>query len=156
LTNAFLLKRKDIKPIILFQNNLISNLNLSYYLVIYSVHKEYTKIFIYPLDSSLVLKLILSGKNINSESINKIINVLKNFKILHSSGIVSVNDKFLYEVYIYGYLRWRDEITNYYYIIKNIEGIDSLEEEWIKLSKMKKRKINNLMRKTNIKDDKND
>ncbi|MHA1341248.1 MAG: hypothetical protein ACTSRZ_19470 [Promethearchaeota archaeon] len=138
LTTAFILRRRHIKPIILYQNQLIVKKKSPYFLLIYSTSSDYTKLTIYPIDTNIILKLILSGKNLTNNSIGKIVEVLNKFKIIHTSGIVAFKDKFLYELYISGHFGWKDEITNYYYILKKIEGIEKLEEEWIRyLSKIK-------------------
>jgi hypothetical protein len=64
--------------------------------------------------------------------VNKIIEVLSKFKILHTSGIVAIKNGFLYELYIEGITGEDKSIPEYYYKLKKIDGVDSLEEEWIK------------------------
>ena len=78
------------------------------------------------------MKVIISGKNLNHIVIAKIAEVLKDFDIIHTSGIVKIKNGFLYEMYLSGNFGSNKEITQYYYKLKKIYGVDKLEEEWIR------------------------
>lgn len=134
LTTAYLLDKEKIESIILKNWALVEQSVKPFFLVIYSRNTEFTKATIYPVDYELVSKVIIGGANIDQSVIAEIARILVDFEILHTSGIVAISDGFLYEMYIAGEFGTRSEIKEYYYKLRKIPGVESLEEEWIALS----------------------
>lgn len=146
LTTAYLLNKKEILHKLLNQS-LLSDHSKPYYLMIVAVDQLYSKITIYPVNHNIILKIILGGSKLDHSSVNKIIEVLSKFKILHTSGIVAIKNGFLYELYIEGITGEDKSIPEYYYKLKKIDGVDSLEEEWIKEKTKYRFKNNKFFRK---------
>lgn len=147
LTTAYLLNKREILHMLLKKSNLLSDHSKPYYLVIVAVDQSYSKITVYPVTHKIILKIIIGGSKLDHSSVSKIIDVLSKFKILHTSGIVAIKNGFLYELYVEGITGEDKSIPEYYYQLKKIEGVDTLEEEWIKKQTLSKSKFINFFKK---------
>lgn len=74
--------------------------NSSHFLIIQSFTHKYSKITIYPINNKKITKIQLSGKNISKTKLNKILDIIKKFDIIHTSGLLARGKEMCYEVYI--------------------------------------------------------
>jgi hypothetical protein len=104
LTKAHIYKLNKIKRTF-FLNKIISGNEIlernEYVLMIHSTSADCLKIHIYPLDNpNKVYKISVSIQKNNKQKFNTIIKKLKNFKIIHTSGLTMSKDIFYEEFYI--------------------------------------------------------
>jgi len=69
-------------------------------LVIQSVTESCTRLTIYPIERDEIVKISLSGSNISDKSITDFSNILQNYEILHSSGLLIKAEELYYECYL--------------------------------------------------------
>ncbi len=104
LTSAYL-KSRDLNG-----DNLL-NLNISisdkfgvrdypYVLIIQSITKKRTRLTIYPTKKDRLLKISLFGQNISNDVISILSKILKNYKIIHTSGLLVKQKQLFYECYL--------------------------------------------------------
>ncbi len=102
LTDAII--KKNVGSTIIFPNLSLSDVkifqNYPYILIIQLFTKNFAKLTIYPLSRETVLKVIFTGFNIQNKEIEEIIKKLQNFKIIHTSGLTSIDHKRYYECYL--------------------------------------------------------
>jgi len=102
LTNANIYDLNDISKVKL-KDYIINYQDLStfkYLLIIQSKTSECIKLTIYPINKKIITKVIISGEQIPKNDIEKLINTLKSFRILHTSGLTTKDNKLFYECYI--------------------------------------------------------
>jgi hypothetical protein len=102
LTEAFIKSKEesDRLKLIIPTKEILRFQNYSHFLIIQSFTRKYSKITIYPINNKKVTKIQISGKNINQKKMNNILNIIKNFDIIHTSGLLARGKKMFYEVYI--------------------------------------------------------
>jgi hypothetical protein len=124
LTNAYLVSKTELLPILLQKEKLVCNNNSEYYLLIYSTTTKFTKILVYPVNSPPVIKYLIGGSNITESTINEILDVLKPIQpiILHTSGIVFTKEQYEYEIYFTS-----SKVTNIAHFKEKISQIRSIE-----------------------------
>lgn len=72
----------------------------SYVLIIRLITRIFTKFTIYPLNKNKILKITFIGFNIQDNYVEKSIKELKKYRIIHTSGLISLRDKSYYECYL--------------------------------------------------------
>lgn len=105
-----------------------------YILIVQLITKTFAKLTIYPLNRDRVLKIIFLGFDIQNKTVKGIINQLKNFGIIHTSGITILGKKSYYECYIelcFGDKDYKD-LKNVLDKIKNVFEDIKIEEIYIK------------------------
>ena len=99
--------------------------NFKYLLIIQSKTPECIKLTIYPINKKRITKIIISGEQIPKNDIEKLINTLKSFRILHTSGLTTKDNKLFYECYINGSLL-ETEDPNIAVFIESIEKLKKI------------------------------
>ena len=69
-------------------------------LIIQSVIENNIKLTIYPLNVDKVSKISLTGFNLSNEVFEDLSKFLRDFQIIHSSGVILIGNKFYYECYL--------------------------------------------------------
>jgi hypothetical protein len=102
LTDAFIKKREEFLTLFpdLLKNAKVRFKDSSYVLIVRLITKIFAKLTIYPLNKSKILKLIFNGFDIQNTLIEETIKELKDFKIIHASGLTSLGDKSYFECYL--------------------------------------------------------
>jgi hypothetical protein len=99
-------------------------------LVIRLLTKKFAKFSIYPLKSTKIVKIILIGFDFQNKMIQHTIKKLKNYNIIHTSGLTSLKKRSYYECYLdismsdkdYKYLKSDlDNVKNIFEDIKIVE-----------------------------------
>lgn len=99
-------------------------------LVVRLLTKKFAKLSIYPLKSTKIVKIILSGFDFQNAMIQDTIKKLKNYNIIHTSGLTSLGKRAYYECYLdlsfsdkeYKYLKSvLDNVKNIFEDIKIVE-----------------------------------
>jgi len=102
LTDA-LIKKKD-ELLVIFQNFFMTVKgkfkDSSYILIIRLLTKTFAKITIYPLNKDKVLKIMFIGFDIQDTKVEETIKELRNFKMIHTSGLTTLGNKSYYECYL--------------------------------------------------------
>ncbi len=104
LTSAYLKSR-------VLNSDILLNLNISisdkfgvrdypYVLIIQSITKKRTRLTIYPTKKDRLLKISLFGQNISNDVISILSKILKNYKIIHTSGLLVKQKQLFYECYL--------------------------------------------------------
>ncbi len=104
LTSAYLKSR------VLTSDNLL-NLNISIsdkfgvrdypnVLIIQSITKRRTRLTIYPTKKDRLLKISIFGQDISNDVISILSKILKNYKIIHTSGLLVKQKQLFYECYL--------------------------------------------------------
>ena len=102
LTDAFIKKKEDFLNLFpnLLKNTEGTFKDSSYILIVRLLTKIFAKLTIYPLNRSKILKLIFIGFDFQDIMIEETIKKLKEFNIIHTSGLTSLGDKSYYECYL--------------------------------------------------------
>ena len=128
LTKCYIIDKSRLLSFVLNQENLIQKQGSSYFLLIYSVNPQFTKITIYPIDELGIVKYFIQGSIITQDTIKEMINILQplNPQIIHTSGIVCKAKTYGFEMYF----SWIGEknLAKFQRKILNISGIDSVQE----------------------------
>jgi hypothetical protein len=99
-------------------------------LVIRLLTNKFAKFSIYPLKSSKIVKIVLIGFDFQNKMIQDTIKQLKNYNIIHTSGLTSLGKRSYYECYLdismsdkdYKYLKSvLDNVKNIFEDIKIVE-----------------------------------
>ncbi|TFG16481.1 MAG: hypothetical protein EU531_06365 [Promethearchaeota archaeon] len=102
LTDAVIKKKEEVLAI--FQNFFLAFKgkfkDSSYILIVRLLTKTYAKLTIYPLNKDRILKIIFIGFDIKNIKIEETIKELRNFKIIHASGLTTLGNKSYYECYL--------------------------------------------------------
>lgn len=69
-------------------------------LIIQSITQGCTRLTIYPVDKDDILKISLSGSNISEQSITDLSNILQNYEMIHTSGLLIKAEELYYECYL--------------------------------------------------------
>ena len=103
-------------------------------LIVQLLTKTFAKLTIYPLNRDRVLKIILLGFDIQNNNVKGMINRLKNFGIIHTSGITILGKRSYYECYLeicFDDEKYKD-LKNVLDKIKNVFEDIKIEEIYIK------------------------
>jgi hypothetical protein len=102
LTDASIKKREELFT--MFQNFFVITKGkfkkYSYLLMIRLLTKTFAKLTIYPLNKDRILKVIFIGFDIQNKMVEETIKELRNFKIIHTSGLTTLGNKSYYECYL--------------------------------------------------------
>lgn len=133
LTTSYVINQSHLSSFLLQQKDLIFDNSSPYYLVIYSLTARFMKIIIYPVKILPIRKYLISGKQIQHESLEELLNHLSNEDciIIHTSGIIYKHNRFFYEIYFTGL-----DSANLAYVSKKItqiSGIDFLHDSIIRV-----------------------
>jgi hypothetical protein len=74
--------------------------NYPFLLIIQSVIENNIKLTIYPLKVGRITKVRLTGLNPSSEIFGDLSKFLREFQIIHSSGVIMIGKRFYYECYL--------------------------------------------------------
>jgi hypothetical protein len=69
-------------------------------LIIQSNIKNFTRLTIYPVQKETIIKIFSTGVNIKSEELEKFIEELQKFEIIHTSGLILKGNEIIYECYL--------------------------------------------------------
>ncbi|MEJ2250801.1 MAG: hypothetical protein P8Y97_14260 [Candidatus Lokiarchaeota archaeon] len=95
------MKSDSNKITINFDSNQNQCLNNSkYFLIIYSSTKKFSKLIIYPIEKRSILKIHIHDKEINSDKINNLKEILGHFDIIHTTGLLLEGNELTYECYL--------------------------------------------------------
>ena len=105
-----------------------------YILIVRLSTKTFAKLTIYPLNRDRVLKINFLGFDIQDKDVKGIIKQLKNFSIIHTSGITILGKKSYYECYLELCIDDEDyiDLKNVLDKIKNVFEDIKIEEIYIK------------------------
>ena len=102
LTKAYIQRVSDFKKSN-FEIQVINIKDLSkfpFLLVIQSVVEHYIKLLIYPLSEEKITKVSLSNFNFSHENFEELSIILREYNVIHTSGIVLIEKRFFYECYL--------------------------------------------------------
>ena len=71
-----------------------------FFLVIQAVVEHNIKLSIYPLNVEKVTKVSLSSFNFSSENFDELSRILREYKVVHTSGVIFIEKRFFYECYL--------------------------------------------------------
>jgi hypothetical protein len=122
-------------PILLFNKELVKENAKPYYLLIYSTTPRFTKLSIYPVDKIPIIKYSIKGTNIQHDTIEEMLSILKNesLTILHTSGILLIDKIYYYELYLSDV--HEKNISFFKNEITDIKGINVVDVTIISLKK---------------------
>jgi hypothetical protein len=102
LTKAKIQRIKDISGI-KFKLSLLDIKDLKhnpFLLIIQSIIENSIKLTIYPLNKEKILKVTFSTNDFSKEMFDKISDILQNYQIIHTSGVLIIENQFYYESYL--------------------------------------------------------
>jgi hypothetical protein len=102
LTKAHIQRINDSSTTILKLSLLdVKNLDDNpFLLIIQSIIENSLKISIYPLKKKKIIKLTFSTIDFSDEIFERISNILQNYQIIHTSGVLIIENQFYYECYL--------------------------------------------------------
>ncbi len=102
LTKAYIQRVSNIK-----QSNFeiqiidIKDLNkFPFFLVIQAVVEHNIKLSIYPLKEEKITKVSLSSFNFSSENFDELSRILREYRVIHTTGVILIENRFFYECYL--------------------------------------------------------
>lgn len=98
LTTGYIEKYDGLLRLDLSKNNLFQK--YQFILIIQANTREFIRFMIYPINVDKILKITVSSLKDIAEDLKLISSVLKNFKIIHNSGLTVRNDLFIIEIYL--------------------------------------------------------
>lgn len=139
LTEAYVQRTNDLPK----TNLKISLINIKdpeeypFLLIVQSTIENSIKLSIYPLKNEKIIKLTFSGFNFSNEIIDEISKILKNYQIVHTSGVLLIEKQLFYECYLKLNLNEikTKELNTSLEKIKNIFKEIKIEEIGLKKSK---------------------
>ncbi|MFX0057650.1 MAG: hypothetical protein ACFE85_09470 [Candidatus Hodarchaeota archaeon] len=99
-------------------------------LIIQSNIRNFTRLTIYPVKKERIVEIFLKGVNIKSEELEKFIEEIQKFEIIHTSGLILKGSEIIYECYLNLSLndnRYKDLKTSLDKF-KNISKVIDIEE----------------------------
>ncbi|MDX1798475.1 MAG: hypothetical protein R3255_07490 [Candidatus Lokiarchaeia archaeon] len=102
LTKAKIQRINDISGI-KFKLSLLDIKDLKhnpFLLIIQSTIENSIKLTIYPLNKEKILKVTFSTNDFSKEMFDKISDILQNYQIIHTSGVLIIENQFYYESYL--------------------------------------------------------
>ena len=102
LTSAYIRRNKDPGNIScnISVNNVKAFKENPNILIIQSVTEGCTRLTIYPVDKNDILKISLSGSDVSEDAITDLSNILQNYEMIHSSGLLIKAEELYYECYL--------------------------------------------------------
>ena len=143
LTNASIYKSKNASDITL--NNFLRDLDdlkkkSPYILIIQSTAKSCTRLTIYPINQEKIIKVSICGTGISDTLIEDLSNTLKDFDLIHTSGLLIKGKELNFECYLN--LSLSDtkskDLKNSLNKIRNIFKVINIEEIGLKKRKLEK------------------
>jgi hypothetical protein len=98
LTTGYIEKYDGLLRLDLSKNNFFQK--YQFILIIQANTREFSRFMIYPINVDKILKITVSSLKDIAEDLKLISSVLKNFKIIHNSGLTVRNDLFIIEIYL--------------------------------------------------------
>ncbi|MHA1191230.1 MAG: hypothetical protein ACTSP9_02900 [Promethearchaeota archaeon] len=98
LTIGYIKKYNGLLRLNLSKNNLFQK--DQYILIIQANTKEFSKFTIYPINVNKILKITVSSFREIVKDLEHISSLLKNFKIIHNSGLTVRDNIFIVELYL--------------------------------------------------------
>lgn len=102
LTKAKIQRIKDISSA-KFKLSLLEIKDLEhnpFLLIIQSIIENSIKLSIYPLNREKIIKVTFSTNNFSKEMFDNISNILQNYQVIHTSGVLIIENQFYYESYL--------------------------------------------------------
>ena len=102
LTKAKIQRIKDISST-KFKLSLVDLKDLEhnpFLLIIQSIIENSIKLSVYPLNKEKIIKVTFSTNNFSKEMFDKISEILQNYQIIHTSGVLIIENQFYYESYL--------------------------------------------------------
>ena len=102
LTNAYVQRVKDFKKS-KFKVPILDIKDLDQFpfiLIIQSVIENNIKLSIYPLKEGKITKVSLSGFNLSDENFQDLSSILRECKVIHTSGVILIHQRLFYECYL--------------------------------------------------------
>ncbi|MFW9819052.1 MAG: hypothetical protein ACFFE5_05530 [Candidatus Thorarchaeota archaeon] len=102
MTKAKIQRIKDISSA-KFKLSLLDIKNLDnnpFLLIIQSIIENSIKLSIYPLNKEKIIKITFSTNNFSKEMFDKISEIFQNYQIIHTSGVLNIENQFYYESYL--------------------------------------------------------
>jgi len=72
----------------------------NYFLVVSTNGKQFTKMMIYPLTETAVIKLTIQGEKISDDVLVALSDLSNRMQVIHSSGFAFVKNQLNYEIYL--------------------------------------------------------
>jgi hypothetical protein len=69
-------------------------------LIIQSIIENSIRLSIYPLNKEKIIKITFSTSNFTKEMFDNISDILQNYQIIHTSGVLIIENQFYYESYL--------------------------------------------------------
>ncbi len=139
LTNAYVQRVKDFKKS-KFKVPILDTKDLDQFpfiLIIQSVIENNIKLSIYPLKEGKITKVSLSGFNLSDENFQDLSSILRECKVIHTSGVILIHQRLFYECYLIvseNEEKSKDLKTSF----NKIKNIEEIKIEEIVLQKHKK------------------
>ena len=74
--------------------------NYPFLLIVQSTIENSIKLSIYPLKNEKIVKVTFSGFNFSNEIFDVISKLLKNYQVIHTSGVLLIEKQLFYECYL--------------------------------------------------------
>ena len=71
----------------------------NYILIIKSIISKSIRITLYPLENRSVFKLKIKDSTIFDDMLHKLLEFLKHYEVIHTSGLIEIEKKYLFECY---------------------------------------------------------
>jgi len=139
LTNAYVQRVKDFKKSKLKIPILdIKDLDqFPFILVIQAVIENNIKLSIYPLKEGKITKVSLSGFNLSDENFQELTRILRERKVIHTSGVILIHQRLFYECYLI-VSETEEKSKDLKTSFNKIKNIEEIKIEEIVLQKHKK------------------
>ncbi|MFW9936858.1 MAG: hypothetical protein ACFFD5_04370 [Candidatus Thorarchaeota archaeon] len=77
-----------------------TSVGFPFLLIIQSNIKKFMRLTIYPVKKERIIKIFSMGVNVKSEELEKFIEELQKFEIIHTSGLILKGNEIIYECYL--------------------------------------------------------
>ena len=139
LTNAYVQRVKDFKKS-KFKIPILDIKDLDQFpfiLVIQAVIENNIKLSIYPLKEGKITKVSLSGFNLSDENFQELTRILRERKVIHTSGVILIHQRLFYECYLI-VSETEEKSKDLKTSFNKIKNIEEIKIEEIVLQKHKK------------------
>lgn len=134
LTEAYIQQNERSFNISIDLDKLVQDSIHPYLLIIKSLTEKYIRITVYPVEKKNLVKLLIFSKQKDEKQFPKILELLKNYEIIHTSGLIILENQIYYECYLnmdWETKKYKELKTS----LKQMKKILKLKFEKIKLKK---------------------